>query len=360
VLVAAAAAPAARAASDVLTQEQWEAAVARLGVDPSSIQNPVAFDEEMRRFADRVAGAGTVRERLDRLQQHLFNDRRLAFDYLSDRTLTASDAWRRQGGNCVSFTNLFIALARSIGLPVQAALFHHAGNPEMDGDLRVFNTHMAAGIRSGDQVVLFDFFYLRREREFGFHLIDDLTNTGVYLSNLGTAALRDGEVEEAERLLVLATRIAPRFASAHGNLGVVRRRRGDIDGALAAHLAARDLEPFDHRVLGNLRRTISDWTDRYVAEHGDADGDAGPHAAVAAALRELARGADREACARLDRLARAHRGVGSAHAARALCLMTRGKNRAARAALDRGARAEPGEAEIERLRGVLAAVSGGS
>lgn len=352
-LLALAAPPVARAASAVLTQPEWERAVREAGVDPEAIDNPIGFTPEMQEFARRIAGSGTDRERLDRLQQYLFDERHLRFDYENSFTLTARDAWTRQGGNCVSFTNLFIALARSIDIPVQAALFHREGNPEMDGDLRIFNTHMAAGYRDGNQIVVFDFFYLRREREFGFHLIGDLDNTGVYLSNRGTAALRSGDTGEALRLLGMAVAVAPGFGSAHGNLGVVRRRTGDLDGALVSHLTAQRLEPFDHRVLGNLRRTLSDWTDRYALEHPAWTVEGTTAGRVVAGLRELARGANREACRMLEEAIDIDAGSGSARAAHVLCLVVRGKSRAARRAMAMAERLDDEGTDVLRVRGIL-------
>jgi tetratricopeptide (TPR) repeat protein len=347
---------AARAASEVLTPEAWDAAVRAAGVDPGEIENPIGFTPEMEEFANRIAGSGTDRERLDRLQQYLFDERHLQFDYENSFTLTARQAWARQGGNCVSFTNLFIALARSIGIPVQAALFHREGNPEMDGDLRIFNTHMAAGYRDGNHIIVFDFFYLRREREFGFHLIDDLSNTGVYLSNRGTAALRGGDTAEALLQLRRAVAIAPDFGSAHGNLGVVRRRTGDLDGALASHLTAQRLEPFDHRVLGNLRRTLSDWTDRFTRENPAWTTEGTTARRVVLGLRELSRGANREACRLLEEAVDIDAGSGSARAAHALCLFVRGKARAARRALAMAERLDWDGREVLRIRQVFTEV----
>lgn len=342
-----------RAADDVLTQPAWDRAVRAAGVDPDAIENPIGYTPEMREFALRISGAGNDRDRLDRLQEYLFNERHLRFDYENSHTLTARAAWTRQGGNCVSFTNLFIALARAIDIPVQAALFHREGNPEMDGDLRIFNTHMAAGYRDGSQIIVFDFFYLRREREFGFHLIDDLTNTGVYLSNRGTTALREGDVDEAIRLLEMATAVAPSFGAAHGNLGVVRRRTGDLDGALASHLTAQRLEPFDHRVLGNLRRTISDWTDRYAVEHPAWRTEGTTAWRIVRGMRDLSRGANREACDLLEDAADLDAASGDARAAHALCLAVRGKSRASRRALAQAARVEPDSIEVRRVQAVF-------
>lgn len=307
----------------------------------------------------RVTGTGSERDRLERLAQHLFNDRHLQFAYDNDNTLTAHQAFARQGGNCVSFSNLFVALARSIDIPAQAALFRRRGNPEIEGDLMVFNTHMAAGWRDEGVVQLFDFFRLREERKYGYRLIDDLWNTGVYLSNRGTTALRRGELDDAERFLGYATRIAPRFAPAHGNLGVVLRRRGDIEGALVAHLRALELEPFHPQVLGNARRLIGDIADLWEdGRRGEPDA-AGTEATLAPVerraiegLRELARGNREGALARVREARRIDPSHPAPRLAEAIVHLVAGRRGPAGRDLRAAAKLSPDDPGVRRYRRV--------
>ena len=63
--------------------------------------------------------------------------------------------------------------------------------------------------------------------------------------NLAALLLRLGRLEDAEQLCGQATSVAPEIGLGWYNLGLIRRRRGDIAGALAAYRQAAALSP-DH------------------------------------------------------------------------------------------------------------------
>jgi Flp pilus assembly protein TadD len=61
-----------------------------------------------------------------------------------------------------------------------------------------------------------------------------------------------GDYALAERRFDAVLKLAPKFFAAEGNLGVLRRRRGDVPGALAAYRHALKLAPRNPVILGNL------------------------------------------------------------------------------------------------------------
>jgi tetratricopeptide (TPR) repeat protein len=63
--------------------------------------------------------------------------------------------------------------------------------------------------------------------------------------NLAALLLQLGQLEDAEELCLQATTVAPELGLGWYNLGVTRRQRGDIGGALAAYNAAVRCDP-DH------------------------------------------------------------------------------------------------------------------
>jgi tetratricopeptide (TPR) repeat protein len=63
--------------------------------------------------------------------------------------------------------------------------------------------------------------------------------------NLAALLLLQGQLEDAEQLCRQATTVAPEIGLGWYNLGLIRRRRGDIGGALAAYRQAASLSP-DH------------------------------------------------------------------------------------------------------------------
>jgi len=235
-----------------LVQEHWEREVRRHGVEPSDITNPLLYTDEMRHAAQRVAGAGSTLDRLRALQSHLFNEKSFPYDYETRATLTAIEAFESRTGNCVSFTNLFIALARSLGLPVRAALVTRPGDVEKRGELIVVNNHVVAVYEHSGGATVYDFNRFTDRHRVGLTIIGDAWMTAIYLNNRGAEELLAGRPEAALGYLGSAVRLAPDFAAALGNLGVVRRRVGDTEGAFRAYRAALEIEPRYSTILANL------------------------------------------------------------------------------------------------------------
>lgn len=63
-----------------------------------------------------IAPGGTRQEQLERLVVLVFDQTALAIEYDNDRTRTVAETWRDRRANCVSYTLLFVALARAAGM----------------------------------------------------------------------------------------------------------------------------------------------------------------------------------------------------------------------------------------------------
>jgi tetratricopeptide (TPR) repeat protein len=70
--------------------------------------------------------------------------------------------------------------------------------------------------------------------------------------NLGNACLKADKPHKAADCFERAIRYAPEFSSARKNLGVVRERLGDADGALEQYLAAREINKADPGLYVNI------------------------------------------------------------------------------------------------------------
>jgi Flp pilus assembly protein TadD len=244
---------AARSDRGILDPAAWAATLSGRGVDPAATPDPLRYDEEMRWTALRLAGSGTQVERLRQLQDALFDENRFPFRYELEGTRTAMEAFRARDGNCLSFTSLFIAMARSLGIPVRAASPLYSVGSETQGDLIVVSTHIVAVFQDAAGLAVFDF-DRRSDRQVpvAVTVLNDLRVTSLYLSNLGVRALRDGDSGRARALLESAARLAPDSPATLGNLGVARRRAGDVAGAFDAYRSALAASPNDPTVLNNL------------------------------------------------------------------------------------------------------------
>jgi len=233
--------------------DPWSAALTKRGVDPSLVENPIAITPEIRAAAEALSGkgGGTVDE-LKRIQSALFDTERFTFDYESGSTTTAAEALANRRGNCVSFTNLFIAMARSRGFRVNAGYIQPRAGGERRGDLVYIMTHVVAVYPLNDRYVVFDFYRTREEPAKSIRLLDDFELAALYVNNLAVSALSASDYTLAEARVRAVLKLAPEFAPAWGNLGVILRRRGDIPGAIDAYRRALALEPRDPAILGNL------------------------------------------------------------------------------------------------------------
>jgi len=94
--------------------------------------------------ARQTAAAGTDRERLERLHAALFDRKVFAFEYEKMATFTAAEAFIARRGNCVSLTNLLLAMARSLGIRLRPGLILRRQSSERQGDLVLRFAHMVA------------------------------------------------------------------------------------------------------------------------------------------------------------------------------------------------------------------------
>jgi tetratricopeptide (TPR) repeat protein len=233
--------------------DPWSTALKRRGIDPALVENPIAITAEIKAAAAEMSGrgGGTV-DALKRLQSGLFDTTRFTFDYESALTATAADALAAGRGNCVSFTNLFIAMGRSRGFNIQAGYIQPRAKSERRGDLVYIMSHVVAVYPLHDRYVVFDFYRTREDPAQRIRLLNDFELAALYVNNRAVEALSAGDYETAEARLAAVLKLAPDFAPAYGNLGVLLRRRGDISGAIAAYRRALALAPRDPSILGNL------------------------------------------------------------------------------------------------------------
>jgi Flp pilus assembly protein TadD len=250
----------------------------------------------MERWVEEVlrshAGDGGLGE-LKILQRELFSPA-FGFSYDTGLTLTAAEAFTTRRGNCLSFTSMFVALARSAGIPTFLMSVRREPEVDRDGDLVVVNRHVVAGYRgASSEVHVFDFYLTTTGPYIQRRTIDDVTATAMYHTNLGGDAIRRGELEDAVRHLAIATALAPDWAPGWVNLGVAHYRQGNAERAFAAYQRALEVEPGNPSALGNMAYIYRDQGRDHEAEvalRAAAQVTTNPFTLVAMADAEMARG----------------------------------------------------------------------
>ena len=238
----------------VVSPERWRAGVVRRGADPAEVPNPMALTPEMKTSARELGGIGTDEEKLGHLRAALLDGRGFTFEYERGSTFSAEEAFANRRGNCVSFTNLFIALGRSLGIRLQAALVSARGISTREGDLIVTYNHMVAVYvaEGGRKEKVYDFYRTGDDLGGQLTLLDDWAVAAIRASNDGISHLNRGEYEASVHDLELAVKLDPHLGSLYANLGLARSRTGDVVGAFAAIRKGLEVEPHGAALLQNL------------------------------------------------------------------------------------------------------------
>jgi len=298
VTVALAVAPSVLEGSDakIFGYEAWKAAIAELPLEPGEVVYPFAVNEEMRAWA-RVKTAiyqtASPEVQLQGLQQAFFDKGEFEFEYEQTRTLTAEEAFAARRGNCMSFTSLFVALARSLDFPAVLVSVERQPDVEKDGALVVVNRHVVAGYRSPHRLYTYDFYVADVTSNISPDIVDDVVASAIYHTNIGGHAIRQGDLESAIHNLHIATVLAPDWAPAWVNLGVTYARLGDTEAAFDSLQQALLVEPGNSSALVNLAKLYRDQGREEEADNAmraAAEGTRNPFTLISMADVEMLRG----------------------------------------------------------------------
>ncbi|MEM1180867.1 MAG: tetratricopeptide repeat protein [Acidobacteriota bacterium] len=244
---AAAAATAAAAAKTTREQAPLERVLA---LEPEDI---LKMTPEMEVFlAERIRGGQIRATRLRNLQDAIFNPNGLGVTYGNTRTKTAEETFHEASGNCLSFTMMFVTLARHLGLDAYFVEVDEVTSWSNAADVDINAWHMFAEVGIDNGFVPVDFLpgldkrYRRKKR------ITDTRVAAHYFNNLGVEALTGGDLERARRLLHRALELDRKFLPALVNLGVAEKRAGRIEGAEQAFRRALDVERANLQAIRNL------------------------------------------------------------------------------------------------------------
>ncbi|MEP7012617.1 MAG: tetratricopeptide repeat protein [Acidobacteriota bacterium] len=192
------------------------------------------------------------RRKINQILDYIFS--RLDLHYELQPTRDAIEVYRDRKGNCLSFVNLFVGVARQQGLaPFYVEVVDYQRWNRREG-MVVSQGHIVAGLYLDGELATYDFLPYRPKAYREFKPIDDRTAAAHYFNNLGAEALLGGDPVKAERLLSTAAGIAPTFDKALNNLGVLQSRKGNYDRAKELYDQALANSPENTLVLTNLAR----------------------------------------------------------------------------------------------------------
>jgi len=219
----------------------------------ASLDVPFALSPELTAAAQTVMRpAGAEREKVTHVIDFIFDDLHLQYSVAPTRTAASTYATRR--GNCLSFVNLFVALAREQGLaPFYVEVTDYQKWSNRDG-MVVSQGHIVGGMYLDGELKTYDFLPYRPKAYRKFNPIDDLAAVAHYYNNLGAEALLAGDNATARGLLETAVAIAPSFDRAYNNLGVAQARAGEVEPALATYRKGLEKAPDNTMIMTNMAR----------------------------------------------------------------------------------------------------------
>lgn len=213
----------------------------------------LALSPEMEAFLDRyVRSYANPDTRVNLLARAVADTAILGFQYDSFGTFSAIEAFERRSGNCISYANLIVAMARAVNLEAsyQEVILAPEWTPR--GDMMLVPQHINVVIRGDRGTYLLDISGVEISPEDTRHRLTDAEALGLYHSNLGADALLEADLSLAYLHLARAIEMAPRRADPWINLGVVLGRNQQLDDAALAYQQALENDPAAISALANL------------------------------------------------------------------------------------------------------------
>lgn len=223
--------------------------------------DPLALTAEMRAFVkSHVPRALRPSQRLSALLDAVFEKapQGLGIEYGSHQSHTAAETFRRRSGNCISFTNLLVALAREAGL---AAYFAEVGDilaRDARGEALINNKHMLVELEIENAVIHVDLVPEAGDYH-AVRRISDQRAAAHYFNNLGVERLMDVGAQASLPWFHRALELAPEFPAPWINLGVALRRLERFSDAEDAYRRALAIEHSHLSALSNLAYLYQIW-----------------------------------------------------------------------------------------------------
>lgn len=211
----------------------------------------LAMTPEMVDFVERNAGeAGSGTERLRLLAYAIMRSGEFSLAY-EDTTGTAIETFETRRGNCMAFTNMFVAMARHLGIDARYQEVDVPPTWSKSGDSFLYSQHVNVHVdlKQGRWREV-DFNIYDFDHDLESRIISDGRARAHYFNNIGAEKMLAGETGTAYAYFRQSLAEDPEFASAWINMGILHRREGE-----PAYAEAAFLEALQHSHAETLDRT---------------------------------------------------------------------------------------------------------
>jgi Flp pilus assembly protein TadD len=174
------------------------------------------------------------------------------FSYDDHRTLTAAEAFAAGAGNCLSFANMLVALARHAGLEAQYQEVFLQREWSSHEDTVLLAKHINVVVSGRHFRYVVDITGQKLDPDARHRILADAEARALFYNNMGVDALLARDLARAWAYTAKAIETAPDMASPWVNMGVVMSRNGQLEDAALAHRTALDIDPRETAALSNL------------------------------------------------------------------------------------------------------------
>jgi Flp pilus assembly protein TadD len=221
---------------------------------------PLALNQDIIDYVERhVDPRLSDRHKVQRLQELLFSEDHLDMQYDETATFTAIETFQNGYANCLSLVNLYVAMARYLGLDAHYQTVQVQPRWNRRGELVVLSEHINAWGRIGSsRSYIIDFTPDVRLQQQTAKIIRDEQAVALYFNNLGVEYLVNGDTDRALEYLQYAVMVDPDLSIGWNNLGSAWNSAGVAEYAEYGYRKAFSLDRKNSTAINNLARYYAD------------------------------------------------------------------------------------------------------
>jgi tetratricopeptide (TPR) repeat protein len=224
--------------------------VATLAPNPDLL----GLDDDMREFVETYTGElYNDRQRMNHLHQSITSSAILDIEYEANAEGVAQEVFHRGTANCLSYANLFVALAREAGLDANYQWVKVRPQWSRVGERVAVRLHVnvIVTLRHGEEYIV-DIDPLPPSETTGTHVLSDVDALALHHNNIAMGALARNEIEEAWVQSVRALQLSPEMSLLWVNIGAIYRVAGQHEDAESSYFTALALNSQDRSAMNNL------------------------------------------------------------------------------------------------------------
>jgi tetratricopeptide (TPR) repeat protein len=222
---------------------------------PADDRELLALDDEMQRFFSTRIDVGAIKaDHLNQIVTAILGEQGLHFAYVKNGNYSAGETYRRRQGNCLSFSLLMVAVARTYGLTAGFCEVNTYPRWDRSGNIVTEIRHLNVRVLAG--TAQFDLDPLgaaeRQAPVATVKAVSDARAFAHFYNNLAVLRLAEGAAADAQALFDRALAADSTAAFVWANKGSALRLAGDLAGAHDCLERAVKEDPTELAALSSL------------------------------------------------------------------------------------------------------------